>query len=168
MPARLTLLWRSFRLPWRTRVYVGSDLSGNTYYESLNRFHGRTRRTVEINRPIPVAEYREDDLPVQWQSWLKHTRFDPPTLPELEEDDKRKRVMKEKIRLLEIQYADEKRKRLENARETGERQADESRDGKQVARQESLAEKLSKRNVPNPSDDFRPEEWIPDPDKKQA
>ncbi|CAG8571117.1 3178_t:CDS:1 [Paraglomus brasilianum] len=163
MPARLTFFWRSLRLPWRTRVYVGSDLSGNTYYESLTRFHDRTRRTVDLNRPIPVAEYREHDLPVQWQSWLKHTRFDPPTLQELEEDERRKRVMKEKVKLLESQYADEKRKRLENAEE---RQVDKSRDGKEVARQESLAEKLSKK--PIPSDDFRPEEWIPDSDKKQA
>lgn len=62
--SRLLTLWRQSRLPWRSRVFVGTDLEGNEYYESVKATNnGRTRRTVEMKEKKPLSEYEGDALP---------------------------------------------------------------------------------------------------------
>ncbi len=67
---------------------VGTDAIGNTYFESkaLNQF-GRTTRYVEYSNKnandasmdnLHLSFDESTKLPVGWQSWLRHTRQDPP------------------------------------------------------------------------------------------
>ena len=45
---------------------------------------------------------------VQWQAWLRHTRFEPPTVQELVKEQQRLTRLQQKVRQLEFE-ADEER-----------------------------------------------------------
>ena len=45
------------------------DLVGSYYKRKVEYFDGTKK----------AFEYSETDLPVQWRSWLSHTRSEPPT-----------------------------------------------------------------------------------------
>ncbi|ETW77965.1 hypothetical protein HETIRDRAFT_27404, partial [Heterobasidion irregulare TC 32-1] len=63
----------------------------------------RTRRRVEYNVGDMwsyVGNARR--LPVQWTSWLSHTRRIPPTLDELQADLERQRRILMKAALIEV------------------------------------------------------------------
>ncbi|KAK2464556.1 hypothetical protein APHAL10511_003414 [Amanita phalloides] len=83
----LRRIWQSIRNP---RVYVGRDLEGNRFYEYSvsSPDTRRTRRAVQYSYPDDVWDYIGGGkrLPVQWSSWLTHTRQYPPTLEELHAD----------------------------------------------------------------------------------
>ncbi|KAK5637419.1 hypothetical protein RRF57_013131 [Xylaria bambusicola] len=100
--------WKSLRLPWRKRFFVGefpfppirqttsktanplthtftgSDPQGNTYYE-LRQPRGDApegsphRRLVYYPRS---THYSEVKVPPAWHQWLRHQRFEPPSMEE--------------------------------------------------------------------------------------
>jgi NADH dehydrogenase [ubiquinone] 1 alpha subcomplex assembly factor 2 len=41
---------------------------------------------------------------VQWQAWLRHTRYEPPSLQELLVDEKRKAIVQDRARVLDEQW----------------------------------------------------------------
>ena len=45
---------------------------------------------------------------VQWQAWLRHTRYEPPTVQELVKEQQRRTRLQQKVRQLEVE-ADEER-----------------------------------------------------------
>ncbi|KAI1187404.1 hypothetical protein F5B17DRAFT_430547 [Nemania serpens] len=77
-------LWKSLRLPWRKRFFVGQDPQGNTYYE-LRQPRGDApqtapyRRLVHYPRSTPYSEVR---VPPAWHQWLRHQRDSPPSMQE--------------------------------------------------------------------------------------
>ncbi|TRX91171.1 hypothetical protein FHL15_007959 [Xylaria flabelliformis] len=77
-------VWKSLRLPWRKRFFVGQDPQGNTYYE-LRQPRGDApataayRRLVHYPRSTPYSEVK---VPPAWHQWLRHQRPDPPTMQE--------------------------------------------------------------------------------------
>ncbi|PVF97384.1 hypothetical protein CPB86DRAFT_707041 [Serendipita vermifera] len=92
--------------------YVGRDLEGNKFYEypSTSEDPRRTKRMI-VYRP---AERKWDyvsgkaQLPVQWRMWLTHTRYDPPTIEELQVDIARQRRIQQSALQLEAQYEEER------------------------------------------------------------
>ncbi|CAG8553584.1 843_t:CDS:2, partial [Scutellospora calospora] len=99
--SRLLKIWKQARLPWRQRVFVGSDLFGNEYYESRQPINGRKKRMVEPKEKKSLSEYDSDSLPVQWQSWLRHTRFEPPTIEEIVMANKRRELIIQRAKTLD-------------------------------------------------------------------
>jgi len=91
----MSFLKRFLRSIYRSRHFVGRDLEGNRFYEypSLGDDFLRTRRRVQYEDMWDyVGGARR--LPVQWVSWLSHTRSDPPTLEELRADlERQQRVL---------------------------------------------------------------------------
>ncbi|EPQ52229.1 hypothetical protein GLOTRDRAFT_122870 [Gloeophyllum trabeum ATCC 11539] len=96
---------------WRTlsgRAYlVGRDLEGNRYYEypSTSEDARRTKRVVKyvglrMEQPAEAA-MRARTLPVQWTTWLSHTRPNPPTIEELEADVARQRRVLARVAFIE-------------------------------------------------------------------
>ncbi|RDW85712.1 hypothetical protein BP5796_04037 [Coleophoma crateriformis] len=84
--------WKSIKLPWRNRVLVGLDLSGNTYWEFRDSNTAlRMRRIVEYPRHVPYSEVK---ISPQWHQWLRHTREQPPSLTEQSQDLVRQRNLK--------------------------------------------------------------------------
>ncbi|KAI0441722.1 hypothetical protein F4803DRAFT_407897 [Xylaria telfairii] len=76
-------VWKSLRLPWRKRFFVGQDPHGNTYYE-LRQPRGdmptsTPRRLVHYPRSTHYSEVR---VTPAWHQWLRYQRAHPPTMEE--------------------------------------------------------------------------------------
>ncbi|TPX67055.1 hypothetical protein SpCBS45565_g04027 [Spizellomyces sp. 'palustris'] len=75
----------------------------------------RTRRTIEyFDGRTEFYDYDPELIPMQWQSWLRHSRDEPPTLAELREAEAQ--------RLLTIQRAAELDRKWEERKLELERQ----------------------------------------------
>jgi NADH dehydrogenase [ubiquinone] 1 alpha subcomplex assembly factor 2 len=86
----------------------------------------QAKRYVEYLKAEPLSEYGYKSIPgaldrsdrvcaaltfrlaVQWSSWLRRTRRDPPTLEELQSDLQRQLKLQENVRRLEQEYREEK------------------------------------------------------------
>ncbi|KAI0346617.1 hypothetical protein BDW22DRAFT_1352765 [Trametopsis cervina] len=83
----LRRVWNKIRNPTSS---VGRDLEGNRYFEypNPNDNFGRPKRVVKYKQGYDMWTYiaGEKRLPVQWSSWLTHTRIHPPTVEELQAD----------------------------------------------------------------------------------
>lgn len=73
-----------------TKKFQGYDLTGNMYFET-NIKGGKAKRTVTYKdaKLNHHTSYNTESIPIQWQSWMRHTRPDAPTLEELQLDEKR-------------------------------------------------------------------------------
>ncbi|KAI0090342.1 hypothetical protein BDY19DRAFT_992545 [Irpex rosettiformis] len=69
---------------------------------------GRQKRVVKYRRGQDMWTYIAGDkrLPVQWTSWLTHTRIHPPTLEELHADLVRQEHIRQRVALLEATEMD--------------------------------------------------------------
>ncbi|GJN89385.1 hypothetical protein Rhopal_002365-T1 [Rhodotorula paludigena] len=83
----------------------------------------RAKRYIEYRETKPLSEYGYDTIPVQWTSWLRRTRREPPTIQELQEDYARQVRLQENIRRLEEQYQAEKVRLAAQAQDERERLA---------------------------------------------
>ncbi|GAA5879832.1 hypothetical protein JCM1840_006963 [Sporobolomyces johnsonii] len=96
----------------KDRYLAGVDLEGNSFYEKPNPEKPdewrKTKRYVEYAVTRPLSDYNFNTIPVQWSSWLRRTRRDPPTLLELEQDHLRQLRLQANVRRLELAYAEEK------------------------------------------------------------
>ncbi|EAU36480.1 predicted protein [Aspergillus terreus NIH2624] len=95
--------WKSLRLPWRKSFLVGTDLSGNTYWEfkdSLNA--GRFRRIVKFH---PKTHYADVQVTPQWHQWLRYLRPNPPSIEEQKNDLIRQAQIKHLARLADERWA---------------------------------------------------------------
>lgn len=76
--------WKALKLPWRKRFFVGLDLQGNTFWEFKDALSSnRMRRIVQYPSS---THYSEIKISPQWHQWLRHTRYDPPSLTEQSQD----------------------------------------------------------------------------------
>ncbi|BGP24623.1 hypothetical protein JCM10295v2_003541 [Rhodotorula toruloides] len=129
--------------------FQGTDLNGNEFFE---RPHPeapsewrQAKRYVEYLKAEPLSEYGYKSIPVQWSSWLRRTRRDPPTLQELQSDVQRQLKLQENVRRLEQEYREEKM-RLAEAHQAALLQASEAvrgavaREGASAGGVESAAE----------------------------
>ncbi|KAE8349650.1 hypothetical protein BDV28DRAFT_160323 [Aspergillus coremiiformis] len=95
--------WKSLRLPWRKSFLVGSDLSGNTFWEFQDALNaGRYRRIVKFN---PKTHYGDVQVTPQWHQWLRYVRTNPPSLEEQQQDVLRQTQIKQLARLADERWA---------------------------------------------------------------
>ncbi|KAI9932829.1 hypothetical protein ASPWEDRAFT_33796 [Aspergillus wentii DTO 134E9] len=95
--------WKSLRLPWRKSFLVGSDLTGNTYWEFKDALNaGRFRRIVKYN---PKTHYADVQVTPQWHQWLRYVRPTPPSIEEQQQDVLRQLQMKQLARLADERWA---------------------------------------------------------------
>ncbi|KAG8682285.1 hypothetical protein FRC08_015052 [Ceratobasidium sp. 394] len=111
MPGILSRVWAVWRR--RSRYFVGEDLQGNRYFEvpSLRPELPRPIRRVEYgetSHDVAQNANRARQLPVQWTSWLSHTRPDPPTLQELQADILRRQRLQQNVRAIEARDREER------------------------------------------------------------
>ncbi|CAZ81568.1 unnamed protein product [Tuber melanosporum] len=89
---RIYYAWKSLKLPWRRKIFVGMDLEGNSFWEIPISVHGRVRRIVAYRDPKrDLVDYK---LPPQWTQWLRHNRV-APTIAELHGDVARQAQLKQ-------------------------------------------------------------------------
>lgn len=61
-------------------TWPGFDLQGNTFWEFKDALHSlRNRRIAKYHRS---THYGDVNVSPGWMQWLRHTRFEPPTLHE--------------------------------------------------------------------------------------
>ncbi|KAG5915383.1 hypothetical protein E4U61_004641 [Claviceps capensis] len=90
--ARAYYRWKTLRLPWRKRFFIGCDLQGNTYWEfKLTSADTRMRRIVNYPSRTYNSQVKVSPL---WHQWLRYARNTPPSLDEQHEDVVRKERMK--------------------------------------------------------------------------
>ncbi|KAH9962943.1 hypothetical protein BC827DRAFT_1266743 [Russula dissimulans] len=108
----MSILQRFLRFIYRPRYFVGTDLEGNRFYEypSLNDDPHRTRRRVQYKVYEDMWNYigGARRLPVQWLSWLSHTRRDSPTLEELRADLERQRRVLQNAAVIQARDQEER------------------------------------------------------------
>ncbi|CAG8436923.1 12371_t:CDS:2 [Funneliformis mosseae] len=150
--------WKHIRFPWRSIVYVGSDNIGNEYYESTRQINGRTKRMVELKVKKDLIDYSGDEVPVQWESWLRHTRYDPPTIEEIVLANKRRELIIERAKKLDQEYEERKAKLASEQSKVQQNAPTEAEGGKK-----SFAHEFP---PTIPGDAFEPETWNPIPKKK--
>lgn len=93
--------WKALRLPWRRRFLVGRDLVGNTYWEMKSSGGGRMRRMAEGHGKMHHSDVQ---ISPQWHQWLRHTRFDAPTIEEQQMDVTRQIQLKQNARLADQRW----------------------------------------------------------------
>ncbi|KAI0586581.1 NDUFA12 domain-containing protein [Pyrenophora tritici-repentis] len=76
--------WKMQRFPWRKKWLVGFDLQGNTFWEFKDALHAlRNRRIAKYSRSTHLGDVQ---ISPSWMQWLRHTRFEPPTVDEQHQD----------------------------------------------------------------------------------
>ncbi|KAH7096641.1 hypothetical protein BKA62DRAFT_491686 [Auriculariales sp. MPI-PUGE-AT-0066] len=95
---------------FRAKGYVGKDLVGNKFYEHVTPFGEsslrKTRRVVQYaakSSDMWDAVTSQKRLAIQWQAWLSHTRIDPPSVVELQQDEARKTRLQINVARLKAQ-----------------------------------------------------------------
>lgn len=120
--SRLRILYERL---FRKRTYIGSDLSGNHFFELYNPLHpGRPRRIVDYAQGT-WRQVNEGMLPPQWLTWLKHTRRDPPSIQELEEDVRRRQILDYRLRQLQEAKNEELERKAIKAEQQGQQKQQE-------------------------------------------
>ncbi|GAA5825426.1 hypothetical protein JCM5353_003626 [Sporobolomyces roseus] len=98
----------------KDRYLAGTDLEGNSFFERPHpdpEFKGewrKNKRYVEYKVTRHLSDYNYETIPVQWSSWLRRTRREPPTLEELTKDYYRQIRLQDNVQKLEIAYKEEK------------------------------------------------------------
>ncbi|KAI3654383.1 hypothetical protein MP228_001102 [Amoeboaphelidium protococcarum] len=125
LPTKLSTMSSVFnrlRSAFSGRTFVGKDLSGNKFYETIEAQGKSPRRMVVIkghygdSSSMSPQTYISDNIAPQWKAWLAHTRSDAPTLEELAADIQRQEVLKQRVEQLEVQYEQEKLLEYESKR----------------------------------------------------
>lgn len=83
-------------------LVLGMDLAGNKYWFFRPTLSARPRRIMQNNPRIP---YSDIDIPPQWHQWLRYTRPEPPSLPELQYDVQRQANLKQLARAADERWA---------------------------------------------------------------
>lgn len=73
----------SFKPRASQAVLVGEDRLGNKYYEKSVLAASRRSRPHRYYLPLSGEEDFHQELPAEWEAWLRHRRKIPPTAEEL-------------------------------------------------------------------------------------
>jgi len=133
--------------------------SGNRYYLEHVRAGEKERRSVQYAERVPDIHA----LPMEWWSWLRHTRRLPPTALEIRESDARRARLAERVAALESEDL-KQRIREQSTKSTGNEEALEPRG---ITASLSGSYPVTRENAHTPSSrdqnllDFEPEQWKP-------
>lgn len=83
------------------RKLMGEDYFGTKYYEVPISSTSRHRRPSRYF--VPINDF-DQELPAEWESWLRHRRKEPPTPEEIEENYKLAVTKKRKAAEIEAAY----------------------------------------------------------------
>ncbi|KAI0406640.1 hypothetical protein F4802DRAFT_88723 [Xylaria palmicola] len=177
-------VWRSLRLPWRKRFFVGQDVQGNTYYE-LRQPRGdepasaANRRLVHYPRSTHYSEVR---VPPAWHQWLRHQRERPPTMQEQVAELQRQARIKVLAAEADARWEakpsllDMPGKKAEEALAAGSKPAQEGHqerpaavqgEGEQMEQTKAESDPWKQHQRGAPGEAWQPEAWSPMPARKR-
>ncbi|RAL01149.1 uncharacterized protein BO80DRAFT_464807 [Aspergillus ibericus CBS 121593] len=166
--------WKSLRLPWRRSFLVGSDLSGNTFWEFRDKLNaGRFRRIVKTD---PKTHYSDVQVSPQWHQWLRYVRADPPSLEEQQQDVIRQIQIKELARLADERWASkpsyldmpksqqQQQQQPLPATNTSDATVNQARSSPKAP--DAKQDPWAKAAAGNPGDNWQPDSWSPNSSKR--
>ncbi|XP_076229119.1 NADH dehydrogenase [ubiquinone] 1 alpha subcomplex assembly factor 2 isoform X2 [Nomia melanderi] len=83
--------------------YIGEDYYGTKYYESTSARRKNARYFIPVNK-----EDFEQEIPVEWESWLRYRRRDPPTEEEIKKNYDIAMMKKEKAAEIAVKFGTDK------------------------------------------------------------
>lgn len=83
---------------------VGEDYYGTKYYEMANARNTSRQKPARYFEPVNKDDF-EQEMPAEWEAWLRFRRKDPPTVEEVEANYKLQMLKKEKAAQLEETYS---------------------------------------------------------------
>ncbi|XP_011686671.1 PREDICTED: mimitin, mitochondrial [Wasmannia auropunctata] len=82
----MQILWKTFLSAMKPRFarrkLMGEDYYGTRYYEEEIRYSAR-KRPPRYFVPVNKDDF-EQELPAEWEAWLRYRRKEPPTREEVE------------------------------------------------------------------------------------
>ncbi|KAL1929865.1 hypothetical protein VTP01DRAFT_1019 [Rhizomucor pusillus] len=154
---RLRILYKANSFPWKKHVMVGWDLDGNEYWEmpDPNNPGGRWKRWVQM-KDDDIGLFEENKLPVQWQAWLRHTRYEAPTIEELLKEQRRRQLLQQRVRQLQLEEQEEKKKlEASSARERNQHAASSHAAPEEARKDQDTTEPMGH------GETFTPGQWTP-------
>ncbi|KAL0269446.1 UNVERIFIED_CONTAM: hypothetical protein PYX00_007176 [Menopon gallinae] len=102
--AIVTNFWNSIkpRNPWG--VQVGTDYNGTMYFEAELGPGSRRQRPPRWFIPKEKGNF-EQDLPAEWEAWLRYRRKDPPTEEEVNANYEKMMLVKHRAAELEAKQS---------------------------------------------------------------
>lgn len=101
------LIWNNFisslKPRFARRKLVGEDHYGTKYYEEDIK-HSIRRRSPRYFEPVNKDDF-EQELPAEWEAWLRYRRKDPPTQEEIRVNYQLSITKKQNAKLLKEQYS---------------------------------------------------------------
>ena len=105
------LIWKSFFAslkPNFTRTkLMGEDFYGTKYYEVPVASNSSRKKPSRYFVPVNEDNH-EQELPAEWEAWLRYRRAEPPTKEEVEENYRIANQKKENAAKIEAMYSNMK------------------------------------------------------------
>ncbi|XP_032674616.1 NADH dehydrogenase [ubiquinone] 1 alpha subcomplex assembly factor 2 [Odontomachus brunneus] len=106
----MKILWNSFISSLKPRFFrrklIGEDYYGTKYYEEEIRTSSR-KKSARSFEPVNKDDFMQE-LPAEWESWLRHRRKEPPTREEVEANYRLAMTKKENSAALQEKYSQSK------------------------------------------------------------
>nr|XP_033324765.1 NADH dehydrogenase [ubiquinone] 1 alpha subcomplex assembly factor 2 [Megalopta genalis]XP_033324766.1 NADH dehydrogenase [ubiquinone] 1 alpha subcomplex assembly factor 2 [Megalopta genalis] len=103
------LIWKHFfasiKPNFKRPKLVGEDYYGTKYYESQTRTDWLKKRTSRSFKPVNDFD---QEMPAEWEAWLRHRRVEPPTSEEIERNYMIAMSKKEKAAEIEAKFGNAK------------------------------------------------------------
>lgn len=102
------MIWRDFvasLMPRSRRKLIGEDYYGTKYYEEPPRA-SNPQRPPRYFVPVTKNDF-EQEMPAEWESWLRYRRKDPPTQEEIESNYQLAITKKKNAEMLAEKYSSE-------------------------------------------------------------
>ncbi|XP_076630000.1 uncharacterized protein LOC143346114 [Colletes latitarsis] len=105
----IQILWKCFvgslRLKEPTAKLIGEDFYGTKYYEKPLPSNSVKKRPSRYFEPVDKDTGFDQEIPAEWEAWLRFRRINPPTKEEVEENYRIAMSKKENAALIEAKYA---------------------------------------------------------------
>lgn len=113
-----------------------------------------TKRIIQYKEKKDWADYLDDEMPVQWSSWLRHNRKDPPQHEEILEYQRRLATTLTNAKRLDAEWQEE-RQRLAQRSEPQPTKAIPD------ATTKPTPPPVDRPNQTNPGEGYSPSNWQP-------
>lgn len=104
----LQIIWKHFIASIKPSslsrpTLIGQDYYGTKYYESTSARKKASRYFVPINK-----DDFEQEIPAEWESWLRYRRKNPPTEEEIKKNYEIAMIKKEKAAEIAVKFGSDK------------------------------------------------------------
>lgn len=83
---------------------VGEDYYGTKYYEKQNAVSTSRQKPARFFVPVNKDDF-EQEMPAEWEAWLRFRRKEPPTAEEVDKNYKLQMLVKERAAQLKETYS---------------------------------------------------------------